>query len=151
MKRSKRASSIIFLGIFVLITGCTQSGNKTADNTKADPALAFNIVNADPAKYAGKKVSWVGASFGASINAGTITNFWMLDGTDQGDEAIFATKSDDEHRTDSAIAHGKIRFDFTRKVTGIIADEQVEYQNGAKTIKVPLLTRVIIDMPDHTP
>jgi hypothetical protein len=129
--------------LVVLVSSC--SGTATDKNEGSAP-LTYQAVRADPAKYAGKSVTWVGAVASSTITADAIINFWQVDG--EGEGFVFATNQDDETRTASAEAHGKIQFDFTRTVTGTISKKLVEFKQGGEVIMVPLLTKVVVDVPD---
>jgi hypothetical protein len=111
-------------------------------DARSDAPIAYSAVQSDPDRYAGKQVTWIGAVISSTITAEAITNFWKVEGG--GNDAVFATIQDDEQLTDAAKARGKVRFDFTRKVTGTISQDQAEYKAGTDSVKVPLLTKVVI-------
>jgi hypothetical protein len=122
-------------------TGATSGGQ----SGPADPAPTYSVVRASPAKYSGRTVTWVGAIVSSRITADGITNFWQVDS--EGEESIFATSQDDQTSTAAAKARDKIRFDFTRQVTGIVSKELAPYSQGSSVLEVPLLTKVVVDAP----
>ena len=94
---------------------------------------------------------------GSNVSAKRVIEFWMIGEVKSGNEAVFAIDSDDSRTTEAGKARDKVRNDLTRKITGLVSKETVEYTLPArfpdtgKTLRVPLLSKVVVDAPDAKP
>ena len=146
----KPATAILLTSLSCSTISCGQ----TSAPGKADPSLTYEVVLKDPAKYAGRRVTWAGkqaldeTTGDAAGKMQERLGFLLVPSYKFELFGVIGEKRPEE--TDPAKELSRTPGDpGIRKVTGTVSKNTTDFRKSDGTvIKAPVLTDAIVDAPD---
>jgi len=152
----KPAAAVLLTSLLCATVSCGQ----TSAPTKADPSLTYEVVSKNPAKYAGKRVTWTGTNiYSETTSDATGKNVqermaFSVRTKEDGIHVfgVIGEKRPQETEAAQKLSHTSVDPNI-RKVTGTVSKKITEFRNqpDGTLITAVVLTDAVVDAPDPEP